>query len=75
VPQLDLDPEITSLKGVGPHRGEVLAAHGIGKVGRLLFYFPRKYVDRSEITGASLRVIPRLGSTVSLDAMRPTGPV
>jgi ATP-dependent DNA helicase RecG len=53
VPQLEFDTEITYLKGVGPRRGDVLAAHGIDTVGRLLFYFPRKYIDRSEVAKIS----------------------
>ncbi len=46
---LDFTTDIQYLKGVGPKRGEVLAAHGIDTVGKLLFYFPRKYIDRSEV--------------------------
>ncbi len=54
--KLDLKTDIQYLKGVGPKRGEVLAAHGVDTVGRLLFYFPRKYIDRSEVdTISSLR--------------------
>lgn len=53
---LDLTTSIQYLKGVGPKRGEVLAAHGIDTVGKLLFYFPRRYIDRSQVDKiASLR--------------------
>jgi ATP-dependent DNA helicase RecG len=53
---LDLTTDIQYLKGVGPKRGEVLAAHGVDTVGKLLYYFPRKYIDRSEVDDiASLR--------------------
>jgi ATP-dependent DNA helicase RecG len=56
VARLDLTTDIQYLKGVGPKRGEVLVNHGIGTVGKLLFYFPRKYIDRSQVdTIASLR--------------------
>ncbi len=56
VARLDFTTDIQYLKGVGPKRGEVLAAHGIDTVGKLLFYFPRKYIDRSQVDKiASLR--------------------
>jgi len=56
VVQIDFSTDIQFLKGVGPRRGDVLKAHGIDTVGRLLYYFPRKYIDRSSIaTIASLR--------------------
>lgn len=47
--QIELTTDIKYLKGVGPKRGEVLAAHGINNIGRLLYYFPRKYIDRSQV--------------------------
>ncbi len=45
---LELTTDIKFLKGVGPRRGEALASHGIDSVGKLLYYFPRRYIDRSE---------------------------
>ncbi|NMC43567.1 MAG: ATP-dependent DNA helicase RecG, partial [candidate division Zixibacteria bacterium] len=54
--KLEFTTEIQYLKGVGPRRGAVLAAHGVDTVGKLLYYFPRKYIDRSQTaTIASLR--------------------
>ena len=47
VARIDLKTDIQYLKGVGPKRGQVLADHGIDTVGKLLFYFPRRYLDRS----------------------------
>ncbi|MBP6641373.1 MAG: ATP-dependent DNA helicase RecG, partial [Bacteroidia bacterium] len=42
--------EITYLKKVGPKRAEMLNADaGIFFFGDLLTYFPRKYVDRSQV--------------------------
>ncbi|MEZ5358482.1 MAG: ATP-dependent DNA helicase RecG [Candidatus Zixiibacteriota bacterium] len=53
---IEFTTDIQFLKGVGPRRGEVLAEHGIDTVGKLLFYFPRKYIDRSTVaTIASLQ--------------------
>ncbi len=43
--------DITYLKRVGPLRAEVLAKEcGIKTYEDLLYYFPRKYVDRSEVS-------------------------
>ncbi len=54
--KLEFTTDIQYLKGVGPRRGEVLTEHGIDTVGKLLFYFPRKYIDRSTVaTIASLQ--------------------
>ncbi len=54
--RIDLKTDIQYLKGVGPKRGQVLADHGIDTIGKLLFYFPRRYLDRSQMdTIASLR--------------------
>lgn len=50
---LDFTTDIKFLKGVGPRRGEVLVAHGIDTVGKLLYYFPRKYIDRSQLAKIS----------------------
>ncbi len=45
---LQLDSEITYIKGVGPKRAEILQSElNIYTVGDILFYFPYKYQDRS----------------------------
>ncbi|NOX89519.1 MAG: ATP-dependent DNA helicase RecG [Calditrichaeota bacterium] len=41
--------ELQFVKGIGPKRAEVLHRHGIRTYLDLLNYFPRKYVDRSNI--------------------------
>ncbi|MEJ2053193.1 MAG: ATP-dependent DNA helicase RecG [Calditrichaceae bacterium] len=41
--------ELQFIKGIGPRRAEVLAKNGIKNVHDLLNFFPRKYVDRSNI--------------------------
>lgn len=42
--------EIKFLKGVGPKKAELLQSEaGIGTLGDLLMFFPRKYVDRSQV--------------------------
>ncbi|MFQ6609160.1 MAG: ATP-dependent DNA helicase RecG [Fidelibacterota bacterium] len=43
------DSDITYLKGVGPRRGAVLKSHGIHTIRDLLYYIPRKYLDRTLI--------------------------
>jgi len=44
------DTSITYLKGVGPHKADLLAKEfGIRTYGDLLFHFPFRYVDKSKI--------------------------
>ncbi len=45
-----LDQELTYIKGVGPKKAEVLAAHGLNCVRDLLEYYPRRYLDRTSVT-------------------------
>ncbi len=54
-----LKPEtpIMYVKGVGPKRATVLEKSGIHTLENLLYYFPRKHLDRSTITDiASLKI-------------------
>lgn len=44
-----LEQPVQFLKGVGPARAEALEAVGIKTVSDLLYYIPRRYLDRSEI--------------------------
>ncbi|MEW5994166.1 MAG: ATP-dependent DNA helicase RecG [Candidatus Zixiibacteriota bacterium] len=44
-----LDSPLQYVKGVGPGRADVLAQQGLKTVKDLLFYFPRSYLDRSNI--------------------------
>ena len=44
---VDLETPVQFLKGVGPRRSEMLAAHGIRTIGDLLEYLPFRYEDRS----------------------------
>ncbi len=48
-PTPKLHTEITYLKGVGPKRAELFAKLGVQTVGDLLYHFPRRYLDRSQI--------------------------
>jgi ATP-dependent DNA helicase RecG len=41
--------ELQFIKGIGPRRAEILYKNGIKTVNDLLNFFPRKYVDRSNI--------------------------
>ncbi|MCJ7508363.1 MAG: ATP-dependent DNA helicase RecG [candidate division Zixibacteria bacterium] len=47
---LKLDSPAQYLKGIGPKRAKVLASQEIRTVEDLLYYIPRKYLDRSTIT-------------------------
>ena len=53
---VDLETPVQFLKGIGPRRAEMLAAHGIRTIGDLLEYLPFRYEDRSRFRAiASLR--------------------
>ncbi len=43
------EQDVTYLKGVGPRRAAVLKAHGIHTIRDLLYYIPRKYLDRTRV--------------------------
>ena len=47
--QTNLSTDITYLKGVGPNRGNALKKYGIDNIGELLYHFPRRYLDRTNI--------------------------
>ncbi len=46
--QRSVDTPVQFLKGIGPRRSEMLAAHGIRIVGDLLDYIPFRYEDRTQ---------------------------
>ncbi len=50
MPQLNPETKIQYMKGVGPKRAEGLETVGITTVRDLLYYLPRKYLDRTMIT-------------------------
>ena len=41
--------EINYLKGVGPKRGTALKKNGISNIGDILKYYPRRYLDRTNV--------------------------
>jgi ATP-dependent DNA helicase RecG len=43
-----LDTPVQYLKGIGPRRAALLGKVGVETVGQLLFFVPRRYIDRSE---------------------------
>ncbi|MDP6628364.1 MAG: hypothetical protein QF418_01830, partial [Candidatus Marinimicrobia bacterium] len=47
-----MDPAtpISTLKGVGSRREKVLNNHGISTIHDLLYYFPRRHLDRTTIS-------------------------
>ncbi len=47
--EIRLNTPLQYLKGVGPRRAEVLSSVGINDIRDLLYYFPRHYLDRSNI--------------------------
>ncbi len=59
--------EVTYLKGVGPKKAAALNGIGIYTVEDILYYFPRRYLDRSKLTpiesltvGAEVTVVGRV---------------
>ena len=50
MPELKLNSPLQYVKGVGPRKSAVLAHLGLSTVQDLLFYFPRQYLDRSNVT-------------------------
>ena len=44
-----LETPIQYIKGVGPRRAQVLESLNIYTIKDLLYYFPRKYLDRTSI--------------------------
>jgi len=49
MPRMELDYPLQYVKGVGPRRAEVLSRHGFDTVVDLLSYFPRHYLDRTNV--------------------------
>ena len=49
VAELKLDSPLQYVKGVGPRKAEVLGRHNLHTVRDLLSYFPRQYLDRTNV--------------------------
>ena len=71
-----LDTPIQYIKGVGPKRANVLESLNIFTIKDLLYYFPRKYVDRTSLStigsikeGEEVNLVGRVKST-SLKKMK-----
>ncbi len=69
-----LSEGIQFLKGIGPHRSEVLAENGVETTRDLLHYFPRRYLDRTSVV--AVRDLVEGGPPVTLvGTVRATGVV
>jgi ATP-dependent DNA helicase RecG len=65
----NIQPPLQYIKGVGPKRAEALANLGIQSIRDLFFYFPRGYLDRSQIVRiADLRMYVEKGEPVTIFA-------
>lgn len=63
------EPSLQYIKGVGPKRAAALESAGIHSVADLLYYFPRGYLDRSQIVRiADLRSAVNNGEPVTVFA-------
>lgn len=67
-----LDNPIRFLKGVGPKRAESLSKLGIHNVEDLLYYFPRRYQDRTKITPIA-ELIPGQTYTIKAEVLAKGG--
>jgi ATP-dependent DNA helicase RecG len=60
--KLAIDSPLTYIKGIGPKKAGILAQNSLHTVQDLLYYFPRKYLDRT----VTESIILRQGETVTL---------
>jgi len=74
MPEDILDTPVQFLPGVGPRRAQVLARVGVHTYRDLLFYFPRRYLDRSTITPIS-KLDEHEGSVTVVGRIRAKGVV
>ncbi len=49
IPVPSLDDSVLTVPGIGEYRGKALAGAGVCTVRDLIYYFPRRYLDRSTI--------------------------
>ena len=54
---IDLETDIKFLKGVGPRRAKILNLNNIYNVEDIIRYYPRKYLDRTNIKKISDLII------------------
>lgn len=50
MPKSQIESPVQYLKGIGPKKAEVLSSVGIKTIEDILYYLPRKYLDRSSFT-------------------------
>ena len=50
MPELTLQSPLQYVKGVGPKKAEILSSYGYRTVGDILHYFPRHYLDRTNVS-------------------------
>lgn len=62
---MELKTLISKIGGIGKKREQVLIEHGISTIEDLLYYFPRRYLDRSAVT--KIRNLEK-GTTASIIA-------
>ena len=47
---MNLTDSISNLKGIGSQRQKALSVHGLNSLADLLYYFPRRHLDRTTLT-------------------------
>ena len=75
--KMELSSPVQYLKGVGPERAEALKEVGVLTVEDLLYYLPRRYLDRSRVVPISdLKIgeeVTVVGNVVALKFIRRLG--
>jgi ATP-dependent DNA helicase RecG len=57
VADLHFDSPLQYVKGVGPRKAKILEDHGLSTVGDLLRYYPRQYLDRTNVVPIAKAVL------------------
>jgi len=45
---MELNAKVSTLKGIGPKKAQILSDYGMDTLGDMLYFFPRKYEDRRQ---------------------------
>ena len=69
---IDVANDDGTFTGISPKRAEVLAEHGVRVFRDLLYYFPRRYLDRSTVTPIS-KLDERMGAVTVVGRVRTKG--
>ena len=69
-PKVTGETEVQYVRGVGPARADALASVDVRTVHDLLYYFPRRYLDRSTISTISRLKVDQEATVVGRVAVK-----